>query len=50
MSSKSIRIILHYTVSKLTHFFETQCSYTFCYLGHTRNPDDDEDDDDEMPS
>ena len=28
MSSKSIRIILSYTVSKLTRFFETQCIYT----------------------
>ena len=27
MSSKSIRLILSYTVSKLTRFFETQCSY-----------------------
>jgi len=28
MSSKSIFIILSYTVSKLVHFFETQCSST----------------------
>jgi len=36
-SSKSITIILSYTVSKLVHFFETQCRLTgwlFTYLFH----------------
>jgi len=28
MSSKSINVILSYTVSKLVRFFETQCSLT----------------------
>jgi len=41
MSSKSINVILSYTISKFVRFFETQCIYTIdlynIYITHLCN-------------